>query len=162
MTLPLAAIFDVDGTLCDVRSIRHFVEREGAGAKDFNAFHAASIDCPVNGDVKALLLLSREAGFRTVVVTGRPARWSFLTSVWLQENGIPYDELVLRVERDTRSDREVKRDIALQLTARYTVRFAVDDRSDILDIWNDAGIAAVPAGHAGAYGLKLREMGGPR
>ncbi|WP_092501608.1 hypothetical protein [Agrococcus jejuensis] len=49
MPLPIAdrapaVLFDVDGTLCDVRSIRHHVD--GTGRRNFDAFHAESIDCP--------------------------------------------------------------------------------------------------------------------
>jgi hypothetical protein len=38
-----AVIVDLDGTLCDVSTILHFVEGD---EKDFPAFHTASAECP--------------------------------------------------------------------------------------------------------------------
>ncbi|MFV8051350.1 MULTISPECIES: hypothetical protein [Mycobacteriaceae] len=52
-----AVIVDVDGTLCDVSSVRHFV---AARPKDFDAFHSAAETCPphthVLDEVRELLL----------------------------------------------------------------------------------------------------------
>jgi FMN phosphatase YigB (HAD superfamily) len=38
-------IFDADGTLCDVSEIRYLL-RQPKGKKDFEKFHALSINCP--------------------------------------------------------------------------------------------------------------------
>ena len=50
-----AAIFDMDGTLCDVRSIRHYVQYK-PNHRNFHKFHGESINCPAYPEVKELFL----------------------------------------------------------------------------------------------------------
>ncbi|MDP5228517.1 MULTISPECIES: hypothetical protein [Arthrobacter] len=100
-----AMIFDVDGTLCDVRSIRHHVSPPPGSTSfkaDFDAFHGASIDCPPHEAVLELLLRAHGAGLAILVVTGRAEKWSFVTTMWLGEHGIPFDELMMRPRGDSR------------------------------------------------------------
>ena len=134
----------MDGTLCDVRSIRNLVENSSDGAtprkRDFHAFHSASIDCPAHRAVVDLLDEVRALGLSIVIVSAREARWSFLTALWLRENGVPYDEMFLRDNGDYRRDDEVKADIAKSLLRRYAPVLAIDDRPDIIDVWHSFGI----------------------
>lgn len=155
MPLPIAdrapaVLLDVDGTLCDVRSIRYHVD--GTGRRDFDAFHAASIDCPPHARVVALAVRARDLGYRVVVVSARNARWSFVTTAWLDEHGVAYDELMLRGRTDLRPDHEVKTDIGRLLTARHRVALAVDDREDIREVWWSFGIPVALVDGEGAIG----------
>lgn len=136
-----AVICDLDGTLVDVRSVRQFVE--GTQSRDFDAFHAASIDCPRHDQVFHLLAKHRDAGALIVIVTAREARWSFLTTLWLRENGVDYDELLMREARDNRPDHVVKDGFARRLEAKYRIELAVDDREDILEVWHRHGFPTV-------------------
>jgi hypothetical protein len=141
---PAAVIFDVDGTLCDVRDVRHYVERPEGAAEfkpNFNRFHSESIACPAHPQVVSLLARARVAGYAVVIVTGREERWSFLTSRWLKEHGIEYDELLMRPAKDFRPDNIIKAEIEQTIARRYSARLAVDDRLDIIEIWQRAGIA---------------------
>lgn len=143
-TLAEAIIFDVDGTLCDVRSVRHHVERPSDTLRfrpNFNRFHSESIYCPAHEQVVRLLNRAREAGYVILVVTGREEKWSFLTSTWLSEWSISYDELIMRPARDNRSDAIVKAEIEREISKRFNARLAVDDREDIIEVWQRAGIA---------------------
>lgn len=144
LSLPDAVIFDVDGTLCDVRTVRHHVERpEGAirFTPNFNLFHSESISCPAHPQVVNLLARARAAGFAVIVVTGREEKWSFITSTWLSEHDVLYDELLMRPSRDSRHDAVVKSEIERYIARRYNARLAIDDRADILEVWQNAGIA---------------------
>jgi hypothetical protein len=139
-----AIICDIDGTLCDVRSVRHYVERpEGSTSfkPDFNRFHSESIDCLPHRAVVDLLDRARAAGYAVIIVTGREEKWSFLTSTWLSEWSITYDELLMRPTRDNRPDPVVKAAIERDIATRYRARIAVDDRPDIIAVWQRAGIA---------------------
>lgn len=142
--LPEAIICDVDGTLCDVRSIRHHVERpiglDGTFRPDFVKFHGESIDSPINHRVAELLVRARSAGLAVIIVTAREARWSFLTSTWLTEHGVVYDELLMRPAKDHRSDALVKEDMAENIVRQYRPVLAIDDRADIIGVWQRAGI----------------------
>ncbi len=144
--LPRAAIVDMDGTLCDVRSIRHFVEEplsDGPFRRDFEAFHSASLGCPSYPAVVELLQELRAEGLSILVVSARESRWTFLTALWLDEHGIAYDEMFLRANGDHRPDVEVKRDIAQRVVRHFQPQLAIDDRDDIIQVWHSLGVPAL-------------------
>lgn len=138
-----AIIFDVDGTLCDVRTVRYWVDGTYPAEKprrNFDRFHEASADCPPYDQVKQLALQTQGMDLAVIVVTGRNAKWADLTADWIAANGIPCDELYTRGAKDQRSDQIVKADILLDIEQRYRVLLAIDDRLDIIEVWNAAGI----------------------
>ncbi len=152
---PEAIICDLDGTLCDVSRIRYLVERPaiGKGFKpNFDQFHASSIDCPAYPEVTSLLKRARRSGLAILIVTGREEKWSFLTSTWLREKNIAYDELLMRRAKDYRPDAEIKAEIAIELSARFDARIAIDDRRSLIDTWKSAGIAAAIVSDRGEVG----------
>lgn len=154
-TRPSAVICDVDGTLCDVRAIQHHVEKAPRGSRpkpSFELFHAESINCPAHGQVVQILSRARAAGHAVLIVTGREAKWSFLTSTWLREHGVAYDELIMRGAKDYRADSIVKKEIALEIAARYRPVIAIDDRPEIIEIWQQEGIPTVRILADGAVG----------
>lgn len=134
-----AEVFDVDGTLCVVDSIRHYVTGEN---RDFHRFHTASQFCPANPDVVAKVHRARELGRAVLVVTSRMARYRLLTRRWLREWDIPFDELKTRPEGDFRKDSLVKLDIVRDLEAMgYRIRKAHDDNPDVVEnVWDVLGI----------------------
>jgi len=73
-----AAIFDMDGTLCDVRSIRHYVQYK-PNHRNFHKFHGESINCPAYPEVKELFLKLQQQGLAMLVVTARTPDASMLT-----------------------------------------------------------------------------------
>lgn len=130
-----AIIFDVDGTLCDVRSVRHHVRTR---PRDFHAFHEDSINCPANEEVVAATRKAREDGYAVIVVTARETRWMYLTMVWLEENGVKYDELHMRATNDFRPDHEIKAEILFLLQRRgYNILEAWDDNPSIISLWEE-------------------------
>lgn len=137
MTAPLrtATIFDVDGTLCDVRTIRHLI-----AAKGFDAFHRASIDCPPHDHVVQAAQAAAAAGHAVLVVTGRSEKWRSLTSMWLALHAVPSDVLRMRPDRDYRKDYVIKRAILARLRSRYDIVHAWDDNPAVLRLWKDEGI----------------------
>ncbi|MEK6345002.1 MAG: hypothetical protein V4737_14345, partial [Curtobacterium sp.] len=70
---PSAIIVDVDGTLVDIGSIRHYLA-PNRPYRDWDAFYKASLFCPPNHGVLALVDDARAAGHAIFVVTARPAR----------------------------------------------------------------------------------------
>ena len=138
-----AVIFDMDGTLCDVRSIRHLVDVPGAESRvrpNFHEFHSQSFHCPPFPLVVDLLNRARKERLAIIVVTGREKRWSFLTSRWLSEHEIEYDELKMRPDGDFRPDHLIKAEIQQSLSWAYRILLAIDDRRDIAQVWQRAGI----------------------
>jgi FMN phosphatase YigB (HAD superfamily) len=140
MTKPLtreAVIFDCDGTLVDVTSIRHHVL---ARPKNFDAFHYASIFCPAIGWVVEELDRHRQDGRTIVVVTAREYRWGTLTENWLADHAVEYDELHMRPTGDYRSDVLIKGEILARLRERHNIVHAYDDNPAIIDLWRSHGI----------------------
>jgi phosphoglycolate phosphatase-like HAD superfamily hydrolase len=145
-------ICDVDGTLCDVRSIRHYVERPGDAERfraNFALFHSSSEDCPAFPAVLKLVKDLERAGYGVVIVTAREARWVEVTERWLDRQGIRRVELITRPALDYRSDAVVKAEICADIQRRYAPRLAIDDRDDILAVWTAAAIPTLKVGHAG-------------
>jgi len=139
-----AAIFDMDGTLCDVSSVRYHVNPKDprfSGRKRFDRFHAGSIDCPANGTALTYYLQARNEGLAILVVTARKVFWRYTTIVWLRENQIHYDELYMRRNTDNRVDVECKRAILSDIRRDgYDPVMAVDDNPAIIDLWRGEGI----------------------
>ncbi|MGA8986852.1 hypothetical protein [Aeromicrobium sp.] len=134
-----AAIFDMDGTLCDTSSIEHLITGED---KDFAAFHAASADCPPRPAIVEAARDEQARGRAILVVTSREFIWRDLTLDWLVSNRVPHDAVYLRIVGDYRKDVQIKRDILAQISADgFAVRAAWDDKPAVLDLWRENGIA---------------------
>lgn len=134
-----AVIFDVDGTLADVRSIRHYVV--GTRRKDFDRFHEESVNVPAHAHVANAAQVAHLLGLDVVVVTARRARWARHTGMWLALNRIPSAAMFMRGNADHRHDVEVKRDILEAIRHSWNVVAAWDDNPKIVDLWRSEGIA---------------------
>lgn len=132
-----AYIFDVDGTLADVRSIRHNVLSK---PKNFEAFHEASVNVPAHKHVVDMVHKAKNEGHEIIIVTARKARWRHHTAMWLALNDIPSDALFMRADEDSRRDYEVKKDILNTIRQAWIVVHAVDDNPSIIKLWDEEGI----------------------
>ncbi len=132
-----AIIFDVDGTLCDVSSVRHHVLTP---PRNFDAFHSDALACPPHPAAASAAREAAQAGIAVLVVTARGERWRRPTGFWLALNDIPSDELYMRADKDGRRDVEVKRDILTRIRSRYKVMRAWDDNPSVIDLWREEGI----------------------
>lgn len=131
---PDAIIVDMDGTLVDVRGIRHYV-RPGRQFRDFDRFHKASLFSPPNHDVLRRVFEEREAGRAVFVVTARRDRYERLTRDWLAKHDVEFDELLMRRDNDQRYDVDVKRDILRSIRQTHRVVLAIDDNPSIIALW---------------------------
>lgn len=139
-----AVIFDMDGTLADVRSIRHHVvpptPKPKGWKKDFHAFHTLSVDVPANAHVVDHAIRASLLGNAVIIVTARSAKYRPQTAWFLAMHGIPSDALYMRGDKDGRPDYDVKKDILTAIRREYNVIHAVDDNPDIIRLWNEEGI----------------------
>lgn len=132
-----AVIFDMDGTLCDVTSIRHHV----TGAKrNFHAFHTESASCPPHPHVVEAARRMHREGKAVLIVTARKRRYERLTGFWLALHQVPSDGLYMRADEDDRPDYEVKRDILARIRRRYRPVLAWDDNPAVIQLWQEEGI----------------------
>lgn len=133
-----AVIFDMDGTLCDVAGILHFVEGKN---RNFDAFHGAAIDCPPHMHVVEAVARAREAGNAIVIVTARSAKWRDYTIMWLDKYDIVFDRLYMRIEADFRHDHLVKADILKAIRKDgFEPVHAWDDTPEVIALWRENGI----------------------
>jgi phosphoglycolate phosphatase-like HAD superfamily hydrolase len=135
-----ALIVDMDGTLCDVSSIRHYVRKPN---RDFNRFHMNSVDCPPNKEVVRLVRQAHRSGMAIVVVTARKAKYRHQTAWWLAMHNVPSDALFMRADNDNRVDVEVKRGILQEIRQSWDPWMAVDDNPSVIELWESEGIYTV-------------------
>ena len=135
-----AVLVDVDGTLCDVSGIRHYVQSDPKN-RNFDKFHRASALCPAIPSTVAWVREYHAAEVAVIVVTSRKRQYEYLTRVWLRKWGVPYDRLLLRADRDERRDDLVKADLLARLRAEgHEVIAAIDDNPSIIALWESEGI----------------------
>lgn len=135
--LPEAEIFDVDGTLCNVLPIRHYVT---GPKKNFHKFHRESVNCLPNQAVVEDARAAHAAGRAVLVVTARSTLYRHHTAFWLAMHEIPSDRMFMRREGDWRADASIKDDIYQRIALRWKVVRAHDDNPSIVRLWEGYGI----------------------
>ena len=139
-----AVIIDVDGTLADVASIRHYVLDDPRN-RNFQKFHGASAFVEPVAEVAAIARALDAAGLTIVVLTSRKEHWRSLTRAWLAKWDIPFFALGMRSDDDDRRDADVKRDLLDVMSHRYDVRpvLAIDDNPVVIALWRSLDIPTV-------------------
>jgi predicted kinase len=145
-----AIIFDIDGTLADIRHRRHHV----TGAKpNWKSFNAEMVDDPPLADVCYLaeLLGSHPLApsfVKLFLFSGREETHRKVTEDFLRKNVPAYfkasEALMMRAEGDFRADTLVKKDmLRLIQSAGFNVRIVVDDRPSVVQMWKDEGLTVL-------------------
>jgi len=128
-SLPQAILVDLDGTLAHNDGVR--------GWYDWKSVGLDSVD-PI---VAEMVRMYHYRGFMVVIMSGRDAICREETSLWLKEYNIPCDRLFMRGEGDQRKDVIVKKELFFDNVADdYNVKFALDDRDQIVEGWRDIGL----------------------
>ncbi len=135
-----AILVDLDGTLASVQWRVHHVTR---APRDWKAFFAdMGSDTPVPWVVD--LLRADHGETAKLIVSGRPDEYREVCRVWLERNGVPYDELILRSTGDFRPDHVVKSDLfEREIAPRYDVALVLDDRPSVVAMWRGLGLYVI-------------------
>lgn len=134
-----AVVVDVDGTLCDVSGIRHYVV--DPDRRNFDKFHRASALCPPIPETIEWVEDHRRRGRAIIVVTARQRTYESITRTWLRKWEVPFDALLMRATRDQRPDKDVKRDILASIRAEgFDVVAAIDDNPGVIALWESESI----------------------
>lgn len=139
-----AVIFDMDGTLADVSSIRHYLkkydESKGRFVKHFHEFHSESVNVPPHSHVVNAAQMAKMLGHKVLVVTARRHMWRHHTAWWLAMHNVPSDMLMMRGNDDHRPDYLAKKDMLDTISQAYNVIHAWDDNINIIRLWQENGI----------------------
>jgi predicted kinase len=128
MSLPLAVICDIDGTLAHMSGRSPFEwKRVGEDTLDHQ--------------VAAVLDKYSLDGYQIIMMSGRDAVCRPETEAWLKRWQVPYAELWMRGEGDMRKDTVVKRELFDQhVRSRFNVELVLDDRNSVVEMWRSLGL----------------------
>lgn len=134
--LPHAIIVDIDGTLAHM---------SGRSPYDYTRVHEDTVDEAV-ADLVYVLSSSEDAP-SIIVCSGRDDECRDVTEAWLNDNNVPYHSLLMRPTdaKDSNGnklpDRRVKYDLFNEhIRGKYHVRFVLDDRNQVVDMWRQLGL----------------------
>jgi len=135
-------LFDIDGTLADIRHRRGFLD---GGRPDWSRFNAAMGDDTPNAPVVTLYKTLWETGrFEIILTTGRNEKFRRVTEQWLIWNEIPFGRMIMRNDNDNRADHIIKQDmLELLFSEGAQIEFTVDDRQQVVDMWRRNGITCL-------------------
>lgn len=123
--LPGAVLVDIDGTLAHRYPSR--------GVHQYDKVH---LDIPDRSLVRLVSLLS--ISDRVIVISGRTEDCREQTRLWLDTHVQPGLELLMRGSGDYRPDWVVKHELFKEhIENRYHVRFVLDDRDQVVDLWRN-------------------------
>ena len=153
-------IFDLDGTLANIDTRRNMSLKPN-GKLDWDIFADPSSilnwDVP-NVPVIKMAQLFKADGFRIVIFSGRNDRGFDATVLWLNNNHVPFDLLVMRPDKfkdkswpiadgnpatpDMRfmPDEILKKKMLDTFVDINDVFLVVDDRDKVVKMWRDLGL----------------------
>jgi len=135
------AIFDLDGTLCNIEHRLHHVRD---GVRNWDAFFEGIPDDTVNQPVREILMALMASGNEIILCTGRPEKCRLKTVEWLNNNIVPFTALYMRPDNDTRPDHVVKAQILDGIKQDGFDPFVViDDRQSVVDMWREQGLTCL-------------------
>lgn len=127
--LPDCVIVDIDGTLA------HMTDR--------SPYDYTKVDTDAVDETIKMILQPYEIRPNTkiIVCSGRKEECSKETMKWLNDNGIKFDDLYMRITNDSRKDSIVKQEIYEKcIKDKYNVLFVLDDRDQVVNMWREQGL----------------------
>lgn len=141
MTRPNCVIFDLDGTICDVKHRRQYVATK---PRNWDAWNAGlSNDVPHKAVEFVYKCLHAHRGILSCdlfFVSGRSDDYRPQTEEWLTSFGFKWDGLYMRKYKDHRDDSVVKGEIADEIQKTHNIMFVFDDRQRVVNMWVERGI----------------------
>lgn len=133
-------LFDIDGTLADLRHRLHFIQDKPANWDAF--FEACSDDCPIE-DVVSLCRVLSQTGARIILVSGRSDAVRDKTIRWLKDFDVLFDSLYMRKAGDHRQDNIVKSELLDQVLADCgweEIAGVFEDRDQVVEMYRQRGL----------------------
>lgn len=149
------AIFDLDGTLCDLAHRRPLVRadearRQEAGENfkpNWDAFFAASVNDQPRPEVIQKTHDHHAQGHEVIIVSACPEDYREQREKWLKDNNVYYDRFIMRKHKDYRQDTIVKKEILDKYLAKEQIVKVYDDRPSVIRMWRDNGLDVEDVGN---------------
>ena len=161
-------IFDIDGTVADVRHRRKYVDGPNKDWKSWNAnmhLDPPHIDVCFLAELLGDHPLVNNGSIKLFLFSGRGEEKRVVTEEWLLKYIRPYfqkAELLMRAEGDYRSDIILKREMLQSIRERgYGPRIVVDDRPSVCAMWREEGLTVLEH-NTGEWNESLVEWGSGR
>lgn len=140
MTSKPIVIVDLDGTLSDGSHRLHLLPTENLNlTESWSEFNrAAAGDSPIKSTIAVINGLW-VSGFAVVILTGRSDEVRYETCKWLNENGVKFDEIIMRRQEDNRKDTVIKEE-ALRAIGLDNIVCAFDDSPNVVKHFRSLGI----------------------
>lgn len=137
-------VCDIDGTVAD---LSHRLQYAKGDTKDWKKFFSLlSADTPRTEVYESARKLAEETGAALVFVSARPEDYRTETEQWLRDNGMIYDNLLMRRKGDKRQDTDVKSDIYNRYLKQYDIVRVFDDRPSVIRMWREKGLEVEDVG----------------
>lgn len=154
-------IVDLDGTLSEGSHRLHLLPTENLHLteswREFN--RAAAGDSPIKSTIAVINGLW-VSGFAIVILTGRSDEVRYETCKWLNENGVKFDEIIMRRQEDNRKDTVIKEE-ALRAIGLDNIVCAFDDSPNVVKHFRSLGITTYqvteydkPHAHIQSHGVE--------
>jgi hypothetical protein len=131
-------VWDLDGTICDVRHRRQYVATK---PRNWDAWNKGLLNDTPHSAVKFVYQALREQyNVDMIIVSGRSDDYKEQTVKWLTDNEIFYDEIYMRKYKDHRDDSVVKGEIADEIQKTHNIICVFDDRQRVVNMWIERGI----------------------
>jgi hypothetical protein len=136
-------IFDLDGTLANI-DVRRKLAAKPNGKLDWDKFFDPSnikLDVPNKPVVKMAQLFAQD-GYTIIIFSGRSDKTATATVVWLKQNKVPFNKLVMRDSKINHftPDDILKKDMLDKHVDINDVFLVVDDRNKVVDMWRSLGL----------------------
>lgn len=154
-------IVDLDGTLSDGSHRLHLLPTENLHlTESWSEFNrAAAGDSPIKSTIAVINGLW-VSGFAIVILTGRSDEVRYETCKWLNENGVKFDEIIMRRQDDNRKDTVIKEE-ALRAIGLDNIVCAFDDSPNVVKHFRSLGITTYqvteydkPHAHIQSHGVE--------
>lgn len=132
----MAIIIGLEGVLARHEWRTPIIESEG-----WEAYHSAAARDAPNQPMVQLVAALRAKGQAIYCLSGRPSNYYMTTKTWMVRHGVMVDTLLMRGEKDFRSDAELRSALlALVLEREGNVMLAIEEAEKACDIFRAAGI----------------------
>lgn len=136
-----AVIFDLDGTMADVRHRLPLIKTKPKNWPEF--FNRCVDDTPIEHVHWLWHAINKflRVDEAQIVCSGRPDSHRNETENWFRKLGVRPDMLKMRKAGDTRPDTVVKKEMLDEIRGLgMRVLFAVDDRPEVIKMWRENGV----------------------